>query len=204
MNSVITLGRRLASEIIRPQSTEILRYPDASRRRPVGWTELVIGLPARVARSPLGSWKRRYAERRDHFSDDLVWCGSRNHGVVVLCCQALPCVRASGPADASRSASRSRLAAVPLDTHIATESTDGRRRVDALLALTDALAASLELEVETLNRLDTSDPLYDAQHAIWSALPCVVSPSTNTYGMSAACWFSYWSSVGRISRNLRG
>jgi len=69
--------------------------------------------------------------------------------------------RASGPADASRSASRSRLAAVPLDTHIATESTDGRRRVDALLALTEALAASLELEVETLNRLDTSDPLYE-------------------------------------------
>lgn len=69
--------------------------------------------------------------------------------------------RASGHVAASRSAVRTRLAAVPLDTHIATEWTDGRRRLDALLALIEALAASLEREVAQLNRLDSSEPLYD-------------------------------------------
>jgi len=69
--------------------------------------------------------------------------------------------RASGSATARHSADRRRLAAVSLDTHIATEWTNGRRRLDALLALIDALAVSLEHEVEKLNRLDTSDPLYE-------------------------------------------
>jgi hypothetical protein len=70
--------------------------------------------------------------------------------------------RASGHVAASRLAIRTRLAAVSLDTHIATEWTDGRRRLDALLALIEALATSLEREVANLNRLDTSDPLYDS------------------------------------------
>ncbi len=69
--------------------------------------------------------------------------------------------RAIGRVAASRSAGRTRLAAVPLDKHIATEWTDGRSRLDALLGLIEALAASLEREVATLNRLDTSDPLYE-------------------------------------------
>lgn len=69
--------------------------------------------------------------------------------------------RASGRVAASRSAGRTRLAAVPLDTHIATEWTDGRSRLDSLLGLIEALAASLEREVATLNRLDTSDPVYE-------------------------------------------
>ena len=69
--------------------------------------------------------------------------------------------RASGSVAASRSAVRTRLAAVSLDTHIATEWTDGRRRLDALLALIEVLAASLQQEVEKLNRLDTSDALYE-------------------------------------------
>ena len=69
--------------------------------------------------------------------------------------------RASGRVAASRSAGRTRLAAVPLDKHIATEWTDGRSRLDALLGLIEALAASLEREVATLNRLDTSDPAYE-------------------------------------------
>ena len=72
-----------------------------------------------------------------------------------------PTWRASGRVAASRSARRTRLAAVPLDTQIAGEWTDGRRRLDALLALIEALAASLEREVAQLNRLDASDPLYD-------------------------------------------
>jgi len=69
--------------------------------------------------------------------------------------------RASGRVAASHSAIRTRLAAVSLDTHIATEWTDGRRRLDVLLALIEVLAASLKQEVEKLNRLDTSDPLYE-------------------------------------------
>lgn len=112
--------------------------------------------------------------------------------------------RASRRVAASRSAVRTRLAAVPLDTHIATEWTDGRRRLDALLALAEALAASLELEVAQLTRLDTSDPLYDRPAR------SMVNPAmrrftfANIYGMSAACWSPYWSSVAGISLNLRG
>ena len=69
--------------------------------------------------------------------------------------------RASGRVAASHSAIRTRLAAVSLDTHIATEWTDGRRRLDAILSLIEALAVSLEREAEKLSRLDTSDPLYE-------------------------------------------
>ncbi len=69
--------------------------------------------------------------------------------------------RASGCVAASHSAVRTRLSAVSLDTHIATEWTDGRRRLDVLLALMEVLAASLKQEVEKLNRLDTADALYE-------------------------------------------
>ncbi|MGZ8380993.1 MAG: hypothetical protein ACXW4C_05215 [Nitrospira sp.] len=69
--------------------------------------------------------------------------------------------RTSGSVAASRLAVRTRLAAVSLDTHIATEWTDGRRRLDAVLSLIEALAMSLEREAEKLSHLDTSDPLYE-------------------------------------------
>ncbi|MDI3463471.1 MAG: hypothetical protein OJF50_002292 [Nitrospira sp.] len=36
---------------------------------------------------------------------------------------------------------------------------------------------------------------------IWSALPCVVSSSTNIHGMSAAFWTFYWSSVALSSES---
>lgn len=61
---------------------------------------------------------------------------------------------------ASLSASRARGAALSLDTHIATEWTAGRIRLDALLVLIKSLGASLEREMAKLNRLDPSDPLY--------------------------------------------
>ena len=82
--------------------------------------------------------------------------------------------RASGHVAASRSAVRTRLAAVPLHTHIATEWTNGRRRLDALLALIEALAASLEREVAELNRQDTSDPLDEraARNMVSPVLRC--------------------------------
>jgi hypothetical protein len=59
-----------------------------------------------------------------------------------------------------------RRAVVPdssLDEHIATQWTDGRLRLDFLLALTKQLRASLEKEVETLRRLDHADPLYERE-----------------------------------------
>jgi len=57
-----------------------------------------------------------------------------------------------------------RRAIVPdssLDTHIATQWTDGRLRLDFLLALIKKLRAALEEEVEALRRLDHADPQYD-------------------------------------------
>jgi hypothetical protein len=57
-----------------------------------------------------------------------------------------------------------RRAAVPdssLDTHIATQWTDGRFRLDFLLALIKKLEAALEQEVEALRRLDHADPQYE-------------------------------------------
>ncbi len=47
-----------------------------------------------------------------------------------------------------------------LDAHIATQWTDGRHRLDFLLALIKKLEATLEQDVETLRRLDHADPLY--------------------------------------------
>jgi len=59
-----------------------------------------------------------------------------------------------------------RRAVVPdssLDAHIATQWTDGRLRLDFLLALIKKLGTSLEQEVETLRRLDHADPLYERE-----------------------------------------
>ena len=59
-----------------------------------------------------------------------------------------------------------RRAVVPdssLDAHIVTQWTDGRLRLDFLLALIKKLGASLEQEVETLRRLDHGDPLYERE-----------------------------------------
>jgi hypothetical protein len=57
-----------------------------------------------------------------------------------------------------------RRAAVPdssLEAHIATQWTDGRFRLDFLLALIRKLEATLEQEVESLRRLDHADPQYE-------------------------------------------
>jgi hypothetical protein len=57
-----------------------------------------------------------------------------------------------------------RRAVVPdssLDAHIVSQWTDGRLRLDFLLALIKKLEASLEQEVETLRRLGHADPLYE-------------------------------------------
>jgi hypothetical protein len=59
-----------------------------------------------------------------------------------------------------------RRAVVPdtsLDAHIATQWTEGRLRLDFLLALIKKLGSSLEQEVETLHRLDHADPLYESE-----------------------------------------
>ena len=59
-----------------------------------------------------------------------------------------------------------RRASVPdssLDGHIATQWTEGRLRLDFLLALIKKLGVSLEQEVETLHRLDHADPLYEIE-----------------------------------------
>jgi hypothetical protein len=50
-----------------------------------------------------------------------------------------------------------------LEAHIATQWTEGRLRLDALLGLLQILAISLEKEVETLRRLDPSGPLYERE-----------------------------------------
>lgn len=59
-----------------------------------------------------------------------------------------------------------RRAVVPdssLDAHIATQWTEGRLRLDFLLALIKQLRTSLEQEVETLRWLDHADPLYERE-----------------------------------------
>lgn len=59
-----------------------------------------------------------------------------------------------------------RRAVVPdssLDGHIATQWTEGRLRLDFLLALIKKLGVSLEQDVETLRRLDHADPLYETE-----------------------------------------
>ena len=56
-----------------------------------------------------------------------------------------------------------RRAVVPdssLDTYIATQWTEGRLRLEMLLALIEKLGVSLEQDVETLRRLDHSDLRY--------------------------------------------
>jgi hypothetical protein len=50
-----------------------------------------------------------------------------------------------------------------LNGHITTQWTEGRLRLDSLLALIKQLRASLEQEVETLRRLDPSDALYKSE-----------------------------------------
>jgi hypothetical protein len=50
-----------------------------------------------------------------------------------------------------------------LDEHIATQWTEGRLRLDFLLALIKRLGISLEQNVETLRRLDHADPLYERE-----------------------------------------
>lgn len=50
-----------------------------------------------------------------------------------------------------------------LDGHIAAQWTEGRLRLDSILALIKKLAASLEHEVETLRQLDHSDPRYERE-----------------------------------------
>jgi hypothetical protein len=50
-----------------------------------------------------------------------------------------------------------------LDVHTATQWTEGRLRLDVLLALLQILATSLEQDVETLRKLDHSSPLYERQ-----------------------------------------
>lgn len=57
-----------------------------------------------------------------------------------------------------------RRAVVPdssLDAHISTQWTDGRLRLDFLLALIKKLQAALEQDVGTLRRLDHADPQYE-------------------------------------------
>jgi hypothetical protein len=59
-----------------------------------------------------------------------------------------------------------RRAIVPdssLDAHIVTQWTDGRLRLDFLLALIKKLEAALEQDVETLRRLGHADPQYGDQ-----------------------------------------
>ena len=50
-----------------------------------------------------------------------------------------------------------------LDGHITTQWTEGRLRLDSILTLIKALATSLEQEVETLRRIDHSDPRYERE-----------------------------------------
>ena len=50
-----------------------------------------------------------------------------------------------------------------LDGHIATQWTEGRLRLDFLLALIKQLGVSLEENVESLRRLDHANPLYEQE-----------------------------------------
>lgn len=59
-----------------------------------------------------------------------------------------------------------RRAVVPelsLDAHIISKWTDGRLRLDFLLALINQLRGALEQEVETLRQLKQDDPLYERE-----------------------------------------
>ena len=50
-----------------------------------------------------------------------------------------------------------------LDEHIATQWSEGRLRLDFLLAVIKRLGVSLEQNVETLRRLDHADPLFEQE-----------------------------------------
>jgi hypothetical protein len=50
-----------------------------------------------------------------------------------------------------------------LDVHIAAQWTEGRVRLDSLLKLIKKLGVSLETELETLRRLEQSDPRYERE-----------------------------------------
>jgi hypothetical protein len=50
-----------------------------------------------------------------------------------------------------------------LSTHIATEWTEGRLRLDSILTLIKSLADLLEKEVKAVRRLDHSDPRYEGE-----------------------------------------
>jgi len=52
---------------------------------------------------------------------------------------------------------------VSIDEHIATQWTEGRRRLDSLLRLIGTMGVSLEQDVETLRGLDHADPLYERE-----------------------------------------
>jgi hypothetical protein len=62
-----------------------------------------------------------------------------------------------------KSAGRVRLPGSSLDSHITTEWTQGRLRLDSLLALMRKLRASVEQEAEKQRHLDTSDPLSERE-----------------------------------------
>jgi hypothetical protein len=62
-----------------------------------------------------------------------------------------------------KSSGRATLPGSSLDAHIATQWSEGRLRLDSLLAVIKQLGASLEQEVERLGRLDHSDPLYERE-----------------------------------------
>lgn len=67
-----------------------------------------------------------------------------------------------------------------LDAHIATQWTEGRLRLDALLALLQVLATSLERDVESLRKLDHSSPLYERE-ALNHATPTLRRFTFNTH-----------------------
>jgi hypothetical protein len=90
-----------------------------------------------------------------------------------------------------------------LDAHIATQWSEGRLRLDSVLVLIKQLGASLEREVETLRRLDHSDPLYEREARQMVEPTCGASSSINISEMSAARWSPFCSSVPKILRNLR-
>ena len=58
---------------------------------------------------------------------------------------------------------RNTVAETSLNTHIASQWTEGRFRLDSVLTLIKSLADLLEKEVKALRRLDHSDPRYDGE-----------------------------------------
>jgi hypothetical protein len=58
---------------------------------------------------------------------------------------------------------RNTVAETSLNTHIASQWTEGRLRLDSVLTLIKSLADLLEKEVKALRRLDHSDPRYDGE-----------------------------------------